>query len=1152
MPDETGASAPEFDGTLRQTEEALAETRGLSVPDGVEQKKEAPKVRGYVLTEFLGQGAYAQVWKAWQERTGKWVAVKVYTQQSGVNWLLLQREVERLTRLDKHPYVVSVLDADLTAQPPYYVTDLLEQGSLERYVNPKDPAPVGQAIEWMRQIAEAMEYVHGKGTLHCDLKPGNVLLDEQGHARVADFGQARILSDAGAALGTLFYMPPEQARLPGEGVQPDVKWDIYGLGATTYAILTGRAPYQESLRERMETSANLTERLKVYREMGQAAPPARVRDVRGKEIDPDLEAILGRCLETDPARRYGAMNAVLSDLRARDQNRPVSPLAHRRGYRAKKYVTRHLAVVVTVALALAGLTGALVEIVKERQSYKEQLAFSHVLHARHLAEKGDIAAAAAYCVESYAMHRSHLARCNALAYLGEVAKARFILGGGEGGAMVAELSPDGRTVLTARMDKMEAVLWSAATGERVGKAMKQKGKLWDVAFSPDGKLVATVGDDKAARIWDAARGDPVGDPIVHPGEVWRVAFTPDGGRIVTVSYNYDNYSFTLIAWDLKTRRRLPGDVSSHQWIEKIMVSPDGSFGVPVVLMSTTLPIWRIGPDGGDVKHVVWDGASTAAAISPDSRILAIGTANGVVSFWDARTGRRAGKDISHEKKWRIEVVSFSPDGTRVLTGGNDRTAQLWDFAARARLGKPMRHGWPVLTGSFSPDGRTILTGSIDRTARLWSADTQEPKGAPFLHDDWVMKCVFSRDGASFLSVCHDGTVRLWDVPGTRGRVRAIGRARGIVFLSEDGRRFAADHGQSLWTMDPRSSISIHDTMDGKMIGEHLRFAGDLAGVAFGPKDERVTVATQAGGFLIWDLAGGAGAVKFRWHDDAVHRAVFSPDGNRIVSFSNDGSARLWDAATGDPIGRPMRHAGEVLSAAFSPDGSRIFTTGIDKTARMWDGKTGEPARKVMWHGGFAQGLAVSPGGGLIATACNDGMVRFWDASTGELSGKPIVLGGQTWQVMFSPDGEEVLTTGEDRAARLWSVRTREPVGRPMVHDELITALAFSPDGRTILTGSQDDLACLWDADTGEPLGDPLACDGDVYAVGFRGGDSAPMLAVEGGGLLVWEVPWLKDPVGPRELRLRAEVATHRRLNRSGSVEVIPLAEWRSLAAEVAR
>src|SRR5690349_10122271 len=118
--------------TMSQTTDAMKASQQLSELPDLKQHPDAPKIAGYMLIKPLGKGAYAQVWEAIQLRTRKFVAVKVFTRKSGVHWFFLQREADRLIRLDKHPHIVSLLDADLSGEIPYYVMDLAQEGSLER------------------------------------------------------------------------------------------------------------------------------------------------------------------------------------------------------------------------------------------------------------------------------------------------------------------------------------------------------------------------------------------------------------------------------------------------------------------------------------------------------------------------------------------------------------------------------------------------------------------------------------------------------------------------------------------------------------------------------------------------------------------------------------------------------------------------------------------------------------------------------------------------------------------------------------------------------------------------------------------------------------------------------------------------------------
>ena len=344
-------STDDLDRTLVQSTEAVSKGRAKSLMGDAGLEAEAPKVPGYVFVSPLGRGAYAQVWKAIHQRSGKQVALKVFLDQAGVNWLMLQREVERLIRLDKHPNIVSLLDADLGHNPAYYVMDLLEVGSLEHLVRSGEAVEVHRGVKWMGEICEALVYVHGKGMIHCDLKPANVLRDDMDHVRVADFGQSRILSDSGTTLGTLYYMAPEQAIVAeAEGAHPTPQWDIFALGMTMYALFTGRVPRGDFSRG-LQEAVTLKERLEKYRMIINRWPLRSVRDITRGRVNEDLSAIVAKCIESDPVKRYAKTEDILDDLARMRASRPVSPKARSRVYRTKKLVRRNRLAVGILAAA---------------------------------------------------------------------------------------------------------------------------------------------------------------------------------------------------------------------------------------------------------------------------------------------------------------------------------------------------------------------------------------------------------------------------------------------------------------------------------------------------------------------------------------------------------------------------------------------------------------------------------------------------------------------------------------------------------------------------------------------------------------------------------------------------------------------------------
>ena len=198
-----------FDPTERQSDIDHQRSKQLSL----QQDEVAVEVPGYKLSAKLGTGAYGEVWVGTNVNTGSKVAIKFFSHESGVNWNLLAHEVEKLVSLATDRYVVQLLEVGWESSPPYYVMEYLEEGSLDQYIDKHHPVDIESAVSVFREIALGLSHAHRKGILHCDLKPANILLDNDQRPRLADFGQSRLSHDQSPALGTLFYMAPEQADM---------------------------------------------------------------------------------------------------------------------------------------------------------------------------------------------------------------------------------------------------------------------------------------------------------------------------------------------------------------------------------------------------------------------------------------------------------------------------------------------------------------------------------------------------------------------------------------------------------------------------------------------------------------------------------------------------------------------------------------------------------------------------------------------------------------------------------------------------------------------------------------------------------------------------------------------------------------------------
>lgn len=305
-----------------QTEIQSDDERDASRQMSLDGSRPPSEIEGYSVTRRLGTGAYGTVWLAREDRTGRMVAIKYYPHRRGLNWSLLNREVEKLAALYSSRNIVRLLDVGWNAEPPYYVMEFVENGSLGEYLI-SGALPVEEAARIGQQVCSALVEAHGAGVLHCDLKPDNVLLDSQYQVRLCDFGQSRMSHEQSPALGTLYYMAPEQADL--EAV-PDARWDVYAVGALLYHMLTGQPPFRNSnIQKQLEVAGSLHNRLQIYQHhIRNSPPPEDHHHVRG--VDRHLASVIDQCLTVEPADRLPNAQAILTQLKNRERNRSRRPL----------------------------------------------------------------------------------------------------------------------------------------------------------------------------------------------------------------------------------------------------------------------------------------------------------------------------------------------------------------------------------------------------------------------------------------------------------------------------------------------------------------------------------------------------------------------------------------------------------------------------------------------------------------------------------------------------------------------------------------------------------------------------------------------------------------------------------------------------------
>ena len=302
-------------------------------------------------------------------------------------------------------------------------------------------------------------------------------------------------------------------------------------------------------------------------------------------------------------------------------------------------------------------------------------------------------------------------------------------------------------------------------------------------------------------------------------------------------------------------------------------------------------------------------------------------------LWDASISDDFAVLRGHESG--VRSVAFSPDGSRIASGADDKTVRLWDATSGEELLVLRGHENIVSSVVFSPDGSRIASGSWDNTVRLWDAASGEELLVLRGHEKSVFSVAFSPDGSRIASASQDNTVRLWDAAGGDELLVLRGHEENVtsVVFSPDGLRIAS--ASRTWVMSENGSVRIWDAVNGDELFV-LRGDSGVTSVAFSPDGSRLATGSGDKTVRLWDADSSEELRVLRGHESGVRSVAFSPDGSRIASGAGDKTVRLWDADSGEEL-RVLRGHEEMLrSVAFSPDGSRIVSASVDETVRLWD------------------------------------------------------------------------------------------------------------------------------------------------------------------------------------------------------------------------
>jgi WD40 repeat protein/tRNA A-37 threonylcarbamoyl transferase component Bud32 len=1062
----------------------------------------------YELLEEIARGGMGVVFKARQASLNRSVALKMILAgqlASADDVRRFRTEAEAAANLD-HPNLVPIYEVGEHQGQHYFSMKLIEGGSLSTFSRePSASAEQQRAIaRLVATVARAVHYAHQRGILHRDLKPSNILLDKDGQPYVTDFGLAKRvqgdskLTQSGAIVGTPGYMAPEQAR-GNKGLS--VATDVYGLGAILYELLTGRPPFQAATP--LDTVLQALDR-----------EPERPRSLRAA-IDRDLETVCLKCLEREPAKRYGSAEALADDLERWLHGEPIRARASTTLERVLKWARRRPATAALVAVS--GLAAAVLFGVVLLYNGHLQSALEETQDAKAAADDERNAAEEA---------RSNAEHQRALAESRELEARRYLYGAHVN--LMAQAWQSGRVQRV--LDLLEAeqpragqqdvrgfewyALWQLCHQDRLTLPAHPFG-VNAVAFSPDGKVLATAGDRTQLaplmfhgvrtvgdiKLWDAATGQLLATLSGHRAAVTSIAFAPDGKTIASGGggNEEEGRDFTVRLWDVagrKTRtilRGFPGPITS------LSFSADGKlFAAGTTGPRAIAKVLELASETTQVPVRLNIQGCSPVALSPDGQRLATGPGDGdtsgkAVLLWDTASGKRL--PGGEGPKTGVGALLFPPGSSQLLyIGGTDGRISLLDLAKGQSRVVAQEHAGSITSLAISRDGQRLASGGRDHTAVVWRI-LGEPGALEQLrrlrgHTDVVISVALSPDGQSLATGSFDNTAKLWNLAATGpdivlGAARALINPQAVAFTT---------NSRMLAVADQQGSVRLWDLTTGK---EGTQLPGARLPWAFAADGKTLATASDKGQILLWDLPAARQRLTINPPDGQLSALLFSPAGDSLTIVAS-GQPTLW------PVSR----------------------------ARRCDTATGEE-RGSFQSGGLWRAAALSPDGKTLAVAeYRNSSLELWDVATGKRQARFKAHHHDLERVAFSPDGQTLATAGsgmKEPEAALWDLPSGRLRGTLKGHTGLITSLAFTPDGRTLATSSFDGAVKLWSTATGEefwtlpvfessspdsPAFDDLSAHGNVNGIAFSPdghylaaagaaplGSNLPVLATGGAGFL---------------------------------------------------
>jgi WD40 repeat protein len=588
-----------------------------------------------------------------------------------------------------------------------------------------------------------------------------------------------------------------------------------------------------------------------------------------------------------------------------------------------------------------------------------------------------------------------------------------------------------------------------------------------IAFSPDGKILATGDVDGQICLWQVADYHQILVLTGHKGWVWSVCFSPDGQTLASCSSDS-----SIKIWNVNDGQCLKTLLGHTDWVWSVSFSPNGET-LASSSSDTHIRLWDV-RQGQCNKVLQHDSVVGAIAFSPDGEILASGSHDTKIRVWKVRDGQCIRVLNGHNQG--VRALSFSPDGSILASGSEDTTVRLWDVKTGQCNQTLLGHTSGLWAVSFSPDSSTLASSGDDTTVRLWDVQSGQCLKVLSGHTNWVHAVCFSPDGTLLASGSVDLSVRFWSLH--KGHIHAFcmkvlqGHRSGLWTVSFSPKERSSSY-YILASGGYDAAVRLWDS-SGKCLRTLQGHTSWVRSVCFSPEGNTLASGSFDRSIRLWDTQSGRCLKVFQGHTSGIRSVCFSPDGQQLVSAGFDLSVRLWNVQTSQCLKVLQDHSSWVYSVSFSPDGQWIASAGDDASVRLWNSQNGQCVNVLQGHTSAIWEVSFSPNGRTLATGSFDASIRLWDLQqdkgTNAIAGQCFkILQGHTSgvrSVSFSPDGQRLASCGDGTSIRLWDVQSGECLKVLQGHTSQVWSVSFSPDGKILASGSQDETMKLWDVETG--------------------------------------------------------------------------------------